>query len=357
MRRFKVDPSAEDYQGHLSRADLLGDLKGVVKVSPNAQSYGVPLGGGNVSHGAPLFFSILFFILQMPLFAEAAPIRVVATTEDLAAIAREIGKERVAVDFIAKGVQDPHFIEAKPSYMVKLSQADLFVQVGLELEAAWVPSLLVGARNGKIQAGAPGFVDASKGIEALEVPTGEVDRAQGDVHLQGNPHYWLDPANGKQIARNIAEGLKRIDPAGAADYEKNLAGFTERLDSALLRWREEMKPFAGAKVVTYHNSWPYFLKRFGLIAAGHVEPKPGIPPSTAHLKALINLIPREKVKVIIMEPYFDEKTPQFVAEKSGAKVVVLPPSVSAATGINDIFQLFDHLISTLAGALSGAALK
>ncbi len=294
---------------------------------------------------------VFFLGLLMAQQLQAAPVKVVTTTEDLAAIAREVGRERVGVDFIAKGVQDPHFIEAKPSYMVKLSQADLFIHVGLELEEAWVAPLLVGARNGKIQVGALGFVDASKGIAVLEIPTGTVDRSQGDVHLQGNPHYWLDPMNGKQIARNIAEGLKRIDPAYSADYEKNLVSFTERLDTALRRWQGEMNPFAGAKVVTYHSSWPYFLKRFGLISVGHIEPKPGIPPSTAHLKGLIEMIPREKVKVIIMEPYFDKKTPQFIAEKTGAKVVVLPPSVSAKTGIKDTFAHFDFIVNKLAEAL------
>lgn len=295
----------------------------------------------------------LSFLLALPIVrpVEAAPVKVVTTTEDLAAIAREVGGDRVDVAFLARGVQDPHFLEAKPSLMLKLSQADLFVQIGLELEQGWVPPLLLGARNGKIQRGAPGFVDASRGITALEVPTGPVDRSAGDVHLQGNPHLWLDPMNGKQIAQNIAEGLKRVDPKGKETYDRNLADFSERIDTALPRWQERMKPFEGAKVITYHNSWAYFLKRFGLAAAGYIEPRPGIPSSTSHLRRLIELIPQEKVKVILMEPYFNDQAPKFLAEKTGVKTIVLPPSVSTSTGIKDYFQLFDHLTNTLSEAL------
>lgn len=295
--------------------------------------------------------TVMLFILQMIRSVEAAPLKVVTTTEDLAAIAKEVGGERVEAESLAKGVQNPHFIEAKPSFMLKLSRADLFVQVGLELEQAWVGPLLLGARNGKVQSGAPGFVDASRGITTLEVPTEPIDRSAGDVHLQGNPHIWLDPVNGKQIARNIAEGLKRVDPKGAAEYDRNLDAFSARIDAALPRWQERMKPFEGAKVITYHKSWPYFLKRFGLTATGYIEPKPGIPPSPSHLKDLIALIQREQVKVILIEPYFSDQAPKFVAEKSGAKVIVLPPSVSVATGIKDYFQLFDSLVDTMAEAL------
>ena len=298
-----------------------------------------------------IVFSIFSLLILIPVSVYAAPIKVITTTEDLAAIVKEIGGEQVQVDFLAKGVQDPHFLEPKPSYMLKLSQADLFVRVGLELEIGWAPPLLIGARNSKIQTGSIGFVDASKGIDVLEVPTGPVDRSQGDVHLQGNPHYWLDPMNGKKIAQNIKEGLIRIDPDGNDIYEKNLIRFSKKLDEAILQWKEMMRPFEGEKVVTYHNSWPYFLRRFGLKAAGYVEPKPGIPPSTSHLREVIEIIKREKVKIIIMEPYFNDRDPKFVAEKSVAKVVVLSPSVSTGTGIIDYFQLFDHLVTTLTNAL------
>ncbi len=287
----------------------------------------------------------------------AKTIHIVTTTEDLAAIARDIGGDRVSVDFIAKGVQDPHFIDAKPSYLLKLSRADLFVEIGLGLESGWAPTLLSGARNGRIQPGSPGYVRAADGIALLEVPTGRVDRSAGDVHGEGNPHYWLDPANGKAIALNISEGLLRIDPEGKAVYAQNLKRFTERLDAALLRWDAAMKPLEGEKVVTYHNSWPYFLKRFGIKAVDYVEPKPGIPPASAHLKQLIERIRAEDVKIIIAEPYFDQKVPNFLAEQSGARLVVLPPSVSTGGGIEDYFQLFDHLIDTLTKALQPSGVR
>ncbi len=296
-------------------------------------------------------WGVLLAAMQTPLSTYAAPVTVITTTEDLAAITREIGRDRVRVDFIAKGVQDPHFIDAKPSYMLKLSRAKLFIQVGLGLEAEWVPSLLRGARNVNILRGRNGHVDASEEVALLEVPKGRLDRSAGDVHGQGNPHYWLDPLNGKQIARNIAKGLKRIDPEGKEQYDQNFVQFSRKLDAAIERWREAMKPFKGEKVVTYHNSWPYFLRRFGLTAVDYVEPKPGISPSSSHLIQLIERIKEEKVKIIIVEPYFNEKTSRFVARKSGARVVVLPPSVSKASGMTDYFQLFDHIVATLTASL------
>ncbi|MFQ5597190.1 MAG: metal ABC transporter substrate-binding protein [Nitrospiria bacterium] len=299
---------------------------------------------------------IPIFFLQVSA-AGAKTVRVVTTTEDLAAITREIGGDRVSVDFIAKGVQDPHFIDAKPSYLLKLSRADLFVEIGLGLESGWAPLLLSGARNGRIQPGNIGYVRAADGIALLEVPSGRIDRSGGDVHAEGNPHYWLDPANGKVIALNIADGLMRIDPEGKAVYKQNLERFAERLDAALSRWGAGMEPFKGERVVTYHNSWPYFLKRFGLQAVDYVEPKPGIPPASTHLKQLIERIQAEGVKIIIAEPYFDRKVPQFLAEQSGATLVVLPPSVSTGGGIEDYFQLFDHLIDNLAKAFKESGVQ
>jgi ABC-type Zn uptake system ZnuABC Zn-binding protein ZnuA len=187
----------------------------------------------------------------------------------------------------------------------------------------------------------------------MDIPIGPIDRSSGDVHAQGNPHYHLDPENEKQIARNIAEGLTRIDPANASIYNQNLIQFIKRLDGAILNWQEQLKPFVGEKIVTYHNSWPYFLKRFGLVSVGHIEPKPGIPPTTAHLIGLIEVMKREGVKIIVMEPYFSNQSPKFIADKTGAKVVVLPPSVSVGSGIKDTFAHFDRLVNTLVEALRG----
>lgn len=298
-----------------------------------------------------LFCLCCMIFLQNTAVVEGRTLRAVTTTEDLAAITKAIGGGRVQVDSMAKGMQDPHFIDAKPSYILKLAQADLFVQVGLGLEAGWVPSLLTGARNPKIQPGGIGYVDASQEIAVLHIPSGKVDRSAGDVHAEGNPHYWLDPMNGKQIAENIAAGLIRIDPEGKTIYEAGLKEFSDKLDAEIKKWTEAMLPFKGTNVVAYHNSWPYFIKRFDLNVVDYVEPKPGIPPSTAHVDQLIRRIQKEGVKIILVEPYFDGRTPQFIAKSSGARVVPLPPSVSTGTDIKDYFQLFDHLIQTLSDAL------
>jgi len=298
-----------------------------------------------------VFLLMWIILIQKPLTVAAKKIRVVTTTEDLAAITKAVGGERIQVDFIARGAQDAHFIDAKPSYVLKLSRADLFVQIGLGLERGWVPSLLVGARNATIQPGEKGYVNASKGIDLLDIPSGKIDRSAGDVHGEGNPHYWLDPMNGERIGHNIVMGLIRIDPKGKAVYEENLKQFSIKLKAAIIGWQKKMAPFKHEKVVTYHNSWIYFLKRFSLEALAYLEPKPGIPPSPAHLEETIARIKAEDVKIIIVEPYFAGKTSQFVAKASGAKVLILPPSVSSGNKIGDYFQLFDRLITRLTNAL------
>ncbi len=298
-----------------------------------------------------IFLLMWVVLIQKPLTVEAKKIRIVTTTEDLAAITRAVGGNRVQVDFIARGTQDAHFIDAKPSYILKLSRADLFVQIGLGLESGWVPSLLMGARNAKIQRGEKGYVNASQDIDLLDIPTQKIDRSAGDVHGEGNPHYWLDPMNGHRIAKNIAVGLLQIDPEGKDTYEENLKQFSKKLKVAVIRWQKKMAPFKGEKVVTYHNSWIYFLKRFSLEAVAYLEPKPGIPPSPSHLEHTIERIKAEGVRIIIVEPYFHGKVSRFVGKKSGVEVLVLPPSVSSGTVIGDYFQLFDHLIASLTDAL------
>lgn len=294
----------------------------------------------------------LMMILWLQELAWAAPLRVVTTTEDLAAIAREVGGSLVEVESLTRGSQDPHFLEARPSLMLKASRADLFIQVGLGLEAGWAPALLVGARNPKIQPGAAGFLDGSRHIEPLEVPVSPVDRSQGDVHPLGNPHYWLDPENGKLIAQTIAQGLSTYLPNQSSQISRNLKEFTEKLDGAIVRWNAKMKPYQGIKVVSYHNSWSYFARRFGLNVVGYVEPKPGIPPSPSHLNQLIALMKDEKVRLIIIEPYFSRSTPDLLSRETGAKVLVLPPSVDREKGVNTYFDLFDHLTRKIISALS-----
>ena len=253
---------------------------------------------------------------------------------------------------LAKGYQDPHFVEPKPSFILKLSKADLLIVAGLELEIGYLPPLIDQSRNEKIRPGGPGYLDASAGCDILERPTGTVTRAMGDVHPFGNPHYWLDPDNGRVIARAIAARLTQLDPPGASAYAANLAAFEAKLTEGQTRWEAALGPYAGAEVVTYHNSWPNFLKHFKLVAAGYVEPKPGVPPSPAHVVELINLMIEKKIPVILIEPYFDQKTPKSVAEKTGATLLTFIPSVGGVPEAKDYISLFDYDVKLLAGALA-----
>ena len=277
----------------------------------------------------------------------AAKVKVVTTTEDLAALAREVAGDTAEVGYIARGYQDPHFVEAKPSYLLKLKKARLFIQVGLELEAGWAPALLTSARNPGILPGRPGFMDASEGCEILEKPAGGVDRSLGDVHPLGNPHYWLNPENGRLIARAIARRLSVIDPENAGKYKENLAAFETRLTAKEKDWDAAAAAFKGIKVVTYHNSWPSFAKRFGLDVVDFVEPKPGIPPSPAHIHSLIARIRAEGVSLLMVEPYFDQKLPKKVAAEAGVPLVIVPPSVGGEEGIKTYFDLFDRQLELL----------
>lgn len=256
---------------------------------------------------------------------------------------------------IAKGYMDPHFVDAKPSYLLKLKKADLFIQVGLELEIAWAPALLMTARNSKILPGNPGFLDVSEGCDILQRPQTTVDRSQGDVHPFGNPHYWLDPSNGRLMAKNIAKKLSLLDPTHANHYEKNLAIFETKLSDKEKEWdkiaNERLK---GIKVVTYHNSWPNFAKRFGIQVAGFVEPKPGIPPSPAHVRLLIQQIKTEKISLILIEPYCDAKLPKKIAQETDAKLLIFPPSVEGTKNIKTYFDLFDYEFQLIKDAMTGA---
>jgi zinc/manganese transport system substrate-binding protein len=296
-----------------------------------------------------IFLSVCV-VLLLPC-ASWAKLRVVTTTQDLASLARAVGGDEVEVAAIAGGDEDPHFVQAKPSFIMKLKRADLFIQVGLELEIGWAPTLLNSARNAKIMPGNPGFLEASAGCDILELPTGKVTRAEGDVHPEGNPHYWLDPANGGVIARHVAEKLKALDPEHAPAYDKNLEAFMTRLDAARKRWSANADRFKGIEVVTYHRSWTNFAKSFGLNVMDFVEPKPGIPPSPRHTIELIQEIKQRKIRLIIIEPYFDLSAPQHIAKESGAVVLVLPPSVGGAKGIDDYIGLFDYDLARLAEAL------
>ena len=295
-------------------------------------------------------------LLFAPLMARAqGKLNVITTTEDLASIAREIGGDHVSVEAIARGYQDPHFVEAKPSFILKLQKADVLVVVGRELEIGWLPPLIQQSRNSKIQPGSAGYVDASLQASILEVPTGQVTRAMGDVHPLGNPHYWMDPENGKRVGKEIADKLSELRPSDRALFQQKLADFTSRLDAAEKRWLAQLAPYKGTKVVTYHRSFPNFAERFGLDIVGYVEPKPGIPPSPQHTLDLINEMKRQNVKIVLVEPYFDLKTPNAIGRDTGAQVLVMPPSVGGVKEVGDYFQLVDSDLMLLTSASKGAS--
>ena len=297
---------------------------------------------------------LLLLLLGILLAASPAfaTVKIVTSLQDFASIADAIGGKRVETFALARGYQDPHFVDPKPSFVLKLSRADLLIVAGLELEIGYLPPLVDQSRNEKIRPGASGYLDASNGCDILERPTGTVTRAMGDVHPFGNPHFWLDPENGRIIARAIAAKLTELDPAGAAEYKANLAAFEAKLTEGEKKWDAALAPYAGTELVTYHNSWPNFLKHFKLVAAGYIEPKPGIPPSPSHTVELIDLMRAKKVPVILMEPYFDRKTPEQIASKTGATLLVFIPSVGGLPEIKDYFGLFDYDVKLLADTLA-----
>ena len=280
-----------------------------------------------------------------------AAMKVVTSTQDLESIVKEIGGDKVTVESLAKGYQDPHFVEAKPSFIFKLASADLLVAVGRELEVGWLPQLVTRSRNSKIQPGNPGYLDASLTARILDIPTGQITRAMGDVHPQGNPHYWLDPANGRRIAQAVQAKLAQLSPGDTAYFAQRYADFERRLAEGEKRWKAAMAPYKGLKVVTYHRSWPNFAEAFGLDVIGYVEPKPGIPPSPGHTLDLQQEMKRQNVKIILVEPYFDLKTPNAIGRDTGAKVLVMLPSVGGLPPVTDYVKLFDYDVDLLVSAI------
>ena len=291
----------------------------------------------------------LITLLAMSSFAYGKDaINVLTTTEDLKSVTEAIGGDKVKVDSLAKGLQDPHFVDAKPSFMMKAKNADLFIRVGLELEIGYEELIIDGSRNQKIRIGNPGHLDASEGVYLLEVPTTtKVDRSMGDVHPMGNPHYWLDPENVRIVARNIANRLSELSPENAGYFQENLKVFDKKMDEKMAEWNKKMATFKGKKIAIYHRSWPYFVDRFGLVIACELEPKPGIPPSPGHLKEVIDIMKRDNVKIILMEVFYDEKPAQFVADQTGAKVVVVPNSVGGTKEAKDYFSLIDTIVNKI----------
>jgi zinc/manganese transport system substrate-binding protein len=281
-----------------------------------------------------------------------AKLNVVATTPDLAAIAQEIGGDKIALTTLARPTEDPHFVDAKPSFIVKLNRADVLIEGGAELEIGWLPALLNQARNAKIAAGAPGRVDCARGIAMLDVPA-TLDRSQGDIHAAGNPHYVIAPSNARIVAQNIASALAAVDEKNAETYRANLQKFTVALDAKLAEWRTTLAPFQGRSVVAYHDSWPYFVREFGLKLDLFLEPKPGIPPTPAHLAEVIQKMKTEDAHVIFVDAYLNRKTAETVARSTGATVLDVtqfPGGVKGTEG--GYIRLEDYLVNSLAKALA-----
>jgi ABC-type Zn uptake system ZnuABC Zn-binding protein ZnuA len=296
--------------------------------------------------------ALAFLSPGAPAGAAGKKLKVVASLPDFASIARSVCKDHCEVSSIALGVQDPHYLEAKPSYQVRLSQADLLIYNGMELEIGWLPLLVQGSRNPNIIAGAKGELNASSALaNILEVPSGELDRSMGDVHPYGNPHYMLDPRNGVPVARLIRDKLKLLDPANAADYDANCAAFETMMNGKIKGWEREAAPLKGAKIVEYHKEWEYLANWLGLDIVGQVEIKPGVPASPQHRAELVNMMRRQNIKILITANWDPGiNTAQRVAEETGAAYINLPAATGGEPGIKEYPDLFDHIISELVSA-------
>ncbi len=294
-----------------------------------------------------LMLSLLLLLVGNP---AQAKLRVVTSIETFADLARRVGGDHVDVQALSHGYMDPHFVEPKPSLVLALNRADLLVHVGLELEIGWLPPLVLGARNEKIQPGAPGNLDISAGIPVLDVPAIRVDRSMGDIHPSGNPHYWIPPDNALIVAQEIAHRLEMLDPSARDFYEGNLKSFESQLATRRAEWEKSAAALRGLKVVTYHKSWSYLSKWLGLVEIGYLEPKPGIPPSPSHIAWLISTMRQDGVKLLMMESFYPRNTAELVASKSGAKAVVLPSDVGADKQAGDYFALADEVVRMLAVA-------
>ena len=289
---------------------------------------------------------LLLALAALPARA-ADRLKVVATTADLAAIAAAVGGDAAEVSAVARATEDPHFVDAKPSFIRLLNQADVLIEGGAALEAGWLPPLLDSARNSRIAVGAPGRIVASEGVQLKDVPS-QLDRSLGDVHPYGNPHYLLDPANGRLVAAAVARGLCAADAARCETYTANAARLTAALDAKLPEWEKALAPARGQKIVSYHKDFDYLAARFGLEVVGYLEPKPGIPPSPTHLAELVPRMQAAKVRAILVEPYRERQTPDFVAGKTGAQVVVLPIMPDG----RDYIAFIDQDVRALAKALA-----
>jgi zinc/manganese transport system substrate-binding protein len=295
--------------------------------------------------------TLLFSLVLGGVMSAQAALEVVATTPDLGAIAAAVGGDKVHVVSLARGTEDPHFVDAKPSFARILNKADVLIEGGAELEIGWLPPLVDNARNRKIIRGGTGRVDASEGIPMLDVPTGKVDRSEGDVHAAGNPHYLLDPNNGKIVAKHLAAHFSKLDAANAAFYIKNLSAFEAALDAKDKEWGTLLQSFKGVKLVTYHKSYEYFARHFGFEVAGQIERKPGVEPSPTHINALIPKMKEAGVKLVVVEPNRSKQTAEYVAKGLGVKVVYLPILVGGHDEAGDYIKLLDYNVKSVAKAL------
>ena len=276
-----------------------------------------------------------------------AKLNVVASTPDLGAIAREVGGSRVDVTSLAKGTEDPHFVDAKPSFIRILNQADVLIEGGADLEVGWLPPLILNARNPKIQLGQAGRIIAADVVRLIEVPIGPIDRSLGDVHPFGNPHFTADPINGKLISRLLEEHFCVLAPSDCASFKDNRKKLEEKIDARMVEWQKKMAPLKGVRAISYHKSFSYFAERFGLRVVNTIEPKPGIPPSAAHVRDLVSQMKTEDVRLILMEPNRERKTPFFLAEETGAKIAMIPSMVGGTREVQDYVGFFDNIIETL----------
>ena len=293
---------------------------------------------------------LIFSVICASAFAAQAKLNVVATLADFGSIAREIGGDKVDVTVMAKPTEDPHFVDARPSFVVQLRTADVLIDGGAELEIGWLPPLLQNARNPKIEVGKPGRVQASQGIRLMNVPA-NVTRAAGDVHALGNPHFMVDPIIAKTVAQHIAQSYSAIDAANAASYDANYKKFEAAINAKLQEWGTALLPFKGQNVVAYHDSWPYFAHRFGVNIDIFLEPKPGIPPSPSHLVEVIAQMKAKNVKAIIVEPYHDRKIAEKAASATGAKVIDFSQFPGGIPGTESYVKLIDALVSRLTAAM------
>lgn len=297
-----------------------------------------------------IFGFIVIGLLDAWALPSSAKLNVVASTPDFGAIAREIGGEQVDVTSLAKGTEDPHFVDAKPSFIRILNQADVLIEGGADLEVGWLPPLIVNARNPKIQLGQPGRIIAADVVRLIEVPVGPIDRSLGDVHPFGNPHFTVDPMNGKMIARLVEERFCVLVPSDCAVFKDSRKKFEEKIDARMVEWQKKMAPLKGVRAISYHKSFSYFAERFGLRVVNTIEPKPGIPPSAAHVRDLVSQMKAEGVRLILMEPNRERKTPAFLANETGAKIAMIPSMVGGTREARDYLSFFDSIIETLVAA-------